>query len=374
MTTISALIICKDESVNIIKTLTSLVHFVDRVFILDTGSTDDTLDLARGFSADRKLECIITKKSWPEFDFSVARNHLISFVNTSTNNPKKRKHYLKNHWAISIDCNDELRMEDNISISKQLEESKTGAMMVSQSWSDKGTVTNYVNTRMFKIGGGWCWQFPIHECLMHEKYGTQAELLKGIVLYQLRDHDNAKTTLRIANDIKILLKYPDCPRSRFYLAQSYLCTNNYKEAYEVYSDRSKKSHCPNDEETYQSLARLGDIAQILKMPMVNIVDHYINAYHYSCKIYAFPRVEPLYCLAQLYKSVNPWISYDYCRRACQIPYPTDVKLFLSERIYNEDRWKFLVAIHALLLKVCDGDKAMLIKNLGHDPDTIIYTK
>src|ERR1700750_53162 len=52
---LSVVIICKNEEQNIARTLASLVDLADEVILLDSGSTDHTLDVARTFGEKVKI-------------------------------------------------------------------------------------------------------------------------------------------------------------------------------------------------------------------------------------------------------------------------------------------------------------------------------
>ena len=69
-TKISACYIVKNESKNLRRSLSSL-HEVDEIIVVDTGSTDDTLEVAKEFGAK------IFQETWQE-DFSAARNVALS--------------------------------------------------------------------------------------------------------------------------------------------------------------------------------------------------------------------------------------------------------------------------------------------------------
>ena len=67
---VSAALIVRDESAFIEACLESLVGIVDEIVVVDTGSTDDTIDKARRFPI--KLH----RFQWGQ-DFSAARNFAI---------------------------------------------------------------------------------------------------------------------------------------------------------------------------------------------------------------------------------------------------------------------------------------------------------
>jgi tetratricopeptide (TPR) repeat protein len=65
--------IVRNEAANLPRCLASIRDVVDEIVILDTGSTDDTVAIARSVGA------IVHHLDWPD-DFSLARNHALQFV------------------------------------------------------------------------------------------------------------------------------------------------------------------------------------------------------------------------------------------------------------------------------------------------------
>ena len=93
MTRLSLAMIVKNEEERLAHSLGSVKDLVDEMVVLDTGSTDRTVEIARSFGAQ------VFPFTWQD-DFSLARNaaisHCISFLfgNTLRN---KRRHDLINY-------------------------------------------------------------------------------------------------------------------------------------------------------------------------------------------------------------------------------------------------------------------------------------
>ena len=67
---ISLCLIARDEAANLKRCLASARAAVDEIVVVDTGSQDDTLEIARSCGAR------VFSIAWPN-DFSAARNHAI---------------------------------------------------------------------------------------------------------------------------------------------------------------------------------------------------------------------------------------------------------------------------------------------------------
>ncbi len=99
---ISACIISKNEEKNIERCLKSLISAVDEIIVVDTGSSDNTIEIAKKYTKN------IFSINW-EDDFSKARNFSLDKA--------------KEEWALIIDCDEELTKE-SIPILKDLSTNK----------------------------------------------------------------------------------------------------------------------------------------------------------------------------------------------------------------------------------------------------------
>ena len=80
---LSAILIAKDASSTIAETLASL-EFCDAIIVLDSGSQDDTVAIARSFGAK------VVETDW--LGYGIQKQRALSFVDTG--------------WALSIDCDE----------------------------------------------------------------------------------------------------------------------------------------------------------------------------------------------------------------------------------------------------------------------------
>jgi glycosyltransferase involved in cell wall biosynthesis len=85
--TLSLCMIAKNESANIRRCLQSAKDFVDEIIVVDTGSTDDTIDIARDMGAT------VIETEWQD-NFSLARN---ASLDRATGD-----------WILFLDCDEEL--------------------------------------------------------------------------------------------------------------------------------------------------------------------------------------------------------------------------------------------------------------------------
>jgi glycosyltransferase involved in cell wall biosynthesis len=159
---ISVCIITKNEEYFIESCLLSVIPIAYEIIILDTGSTDKTLDVCRdlvrnGHACSLQTLIKIYEKTW-EDDFSKARNECIS--------------YATGDWILSIDA-DEILAEDT---QKQLFNFLKNSPLVDKPVIFNFKIKNQENydspffrSTLFKSGFGIKFFRPVHEQLNSEK-------------------------------------------------------------------------------------------------------------------------------------------------------------------------------------------------------------
>jgi glycosyltransferase involved in cell wall biosynthesis len=103
MSDISLVMIVKNEENNIIKCLNSMKKYVDEFVVVDTGSSDNTINLAKAFGAD------VYRYEWKN-DFAAARNFALS--KSSSN------------WNLILDADEQVINWDLNQINQQLDSGK----------------------------------------------------------------------------------------------------------------------------------------------------------------------------------------------------------------------------------------------------------
>ncbi|GKU25991.1 tetratricopeptide repeat-containing glycosyltransferase family 2 protein [Clostridium folliculivorans] len=150
---ISLCMIVKDEEKTLPVCLNSIKDLVDEIIIVDTGSKDKTIDIAKSFSAK------IYSFNWNN-DFSEARNESL-------------KHATKD-WILIMDADEELYLEDKERLRALLSsELKEDAIYFFQGISylgekiDEGNITTSLNPRLFKNNRGIHYEGQIHNQLVY---------------------------------------------------------------------------------------------------------------------------------------------------------------------------------------------------------------
>ncbi|WP_024865117.1 tetratricopeptide repeat-containing glycosyltransferase family 2 protein [Butyrivibrio sp. FCS014] len=149
MITVSLCMIVKNEEKNLKKCLESLKGIVDEMIVVDTGSTDKTVEIAKEFGA--KVEYF----KWVD-DFSKARNYAFSLASCD--------------YIYSADADEELDEENRlrfIQLKKDIEELDIDIVqMYYTNQLSFRTVYNFdreLRPKLFKRVRNFVWEDPIHE-------------------------------------------------------------------------------------------------------------------------------------------------------------------------------------------------------------------
>jgi glycosyltransferase involved in cell wall biosynthesis len=136
--------IAKNEEKNIEKFLLNVKKFDDAV-VIDTGSTDDTVQLLK----DAGIKVYEHPQTREEFDFSVARNQALSYVKTD--------------WAFALDFNedvDEFHPEGFVVIADEF--TKFNHLRFNDNGTDEPVQSNEVHIRFHRTKN-YTWVNAVHE-------------------------------------------------------------------------------------------------------------------------------------------------------------------------------------------------------------------
>ena len=245
---ITQIAIAKNEENNIKKCFGHLKNIVNKQILIDTGSTDKTIDIAE------KLGVEIYSIQW-ENDFSKARNYALSKIPQDTD------------WVIFLDA-DEYFDEDSIkTIVPLLEKCKdikdvdfSGFVMTLTNIDDNGnfiSITKTINPRLFKNKGKIQFSYPIHEELLindaavrliptqpvlniiHNGYSTKSIKDKNksnrnyeILIERLKDQPNdPKLLLQLSESLCLEKKFNEAEK---YLYQASNCISDDTEDFIIY--------------------------------------------------------------------------------------------------------------------------------------------
>ena len=90
-----ALLMVKNEADVVLKTLKSVASHVDKIFVYDTGSTDNTVEICQNFAPHVEVK----QGVW--VNFAVSRNEALDWVESEVPT---------NSWIVLLDAADEFRV------------------------------------------------------------------------------------------------------------------------------------------------------------------------------------------------------------------------------------------------------------------------
>lgn len=175
---ISACLIVKNEERHLERCLRSIAKHVDEIVIVDTGSTDSTLEIAKSFGAK------IGFFKWVD-DFSAARNESLKLASS--------------HWALWIDADEEVTPQSWTAIAEGLIRPQFGGFYVQiVNFMDDEGRQQYVHSpvRIFQRLPDVQFEGRVHEQVLQcfDRKGLPAATLKNAVLnhYGYRPEDMAE--------------------------------------------------------------------------------------------------------------------------------------------------------------------------------------
>lgn len=234
--------IVRNESARIIRALDSCKGFISSFAILDTGSTDDTVDLITKWAAENGVNGIIGHGSF--VNFSQARNEALSLARSWHNGPSPWFDFI-----LLMDADMELRVDhpagfENLTADVYSAVQKAGGM-------------SYHNVRLVSVANS-----GTYIGVTHEFFNSPSHSTLGNVWFV--DHaDGANRGDKFERDIRLLrddLEHdPENARSWFYLANSYRDAGYHIAAVDAYRRRIALGGW--DEEVWQAQV---DLALALK--------------------------------------------------------------------------------------------------------------
>jgi glycosyltransferase involved in cell wall biosynthesis len=367
---IAVLIMAKNEKKRLHVTLESIKTFADSLIFFDTGSTDNTIEIARDFCT--KYNIPFHLKQGEFVNFCVSRNESLDFADS----------FEDVDYLLLMDTNDELRGQENLrKFAEEFKDSKTSAFLLEQEWWS-GNSDKYFNVRFIKSRHEWRYVGVVHEYIKtYNEENSKHPIVKlnhfngkeGCVLYQDRTQDDDKSEKRFSRDKDLLLeefkKDPTEPRTVFYLAQTCSCLKQNEETFKYYKWRTTLDGF--NEEVFQSLLRCGNFSEKLKHDWYDSFSWYMKSFEHT------PRVEPLVKISEYYKNKNNWLlCYNFVKLACELEYPHNCILFVDKLAYDYKRWHLLGICAYYIKRYDEGKKACLIaiengkkENLNVDIDT-----
>ena len=301
------ILMVRNESKILERCLKAVEELVDAFCIHDTGSTDNTCEIAEEFLQSR-TGCL-TKSEWKDFGYNRTQSFLEaqSFV----------KDWKGDVYGLLLDA-------DMIFHPGSLQ---------TQVLTEKGyTVLQrnghllYPNTRLVRMDHPWTCRGVTHEYWD----GPTATLDKSIDAWIQDENDGGCKSDKFERDARLLeegLKAePTNVRYMFYLAQTYHSLGRWKDAIKLYKQRYNAGGW--DEERWYSLYMIGQSCLTLDDPA--------RFEKYMLRAHAFrpSRAESLYRMAKYFREKGDhYKAYHYAKLGKAIPLSQD-SLFIETDVYT----------------------------------------
>lgn len=211
MTTISLCMIVKDEEKVLSRCLESISPYVNEIIIVDTGSKDNTIEIAKTFN------CRIFEYKWDD-DFSSARNFSISQAS--------------GEYILILDADEYISM--NTEIEWNLSES---VYVINIQNITDGNIVNHQAIRLFKNSGEFKYKGRIHEHLdvtVNSSTPTFNEFLIHHTGYQRKIIQEKKKEKRNYELLLKEVKENPTGYNHFNLGTHYKSVHKYNKALESY--------------------------------------------------------------------------------------------------------------------------------------------
>lgn len=158
--TISLCMIVKDEEVFLGRCLDSVKNQVDEIIIVDTGSTDATVNIAKEYGAK------VYPYQWNN-DFAAARNFSVEQASSD--------------YILVLDADEYLDADANIQ--STLSDLKDFYILNFKNYMDNGYVTTHQAIRLFKNKAGFFYKGKIHEHLNIDRIETHLSSVSEFVVH-----------------------------------------------------------------------------------------------------------------------------------------------------------------------------------------------
>jgi glycosyltransferase involved in cell wall biosynthesis len=235
METISLSIISRDDQQHLLRLLQEMRPYVDEIVVVDTGSKDDSVRIAKDNGADKVIDASdLLDNEGILTSFSAARQRGLEACTKS--------------WLLWLDTDDTLQvrelLRDQIKILKEKRDYGqkyiAGTIIYEYSWNDDRTLCTqqFSRDRIICLKDGWKWESPVHEYLTPVELGKYEQIIE-VKLNELKVVHLSSGARGVSKDrnLKILEHWrdnngqqEDPARLFHYLGDEYKARRQYEKA------------------------------------------------------------------------------------------------------------------------------------------------
>lgn len=284
--------------------LTQNLPIIDRWTILDTGSTDNTIDIINKVLVGKKKGKLYTE---PFINFRDSRNRCLDLAGK--------------------ECKFIIMLDDTYIIKEDLRTflNITRGDQISDSFSlyIKSNDVEYASNRIIKSESNLRYIYKMHEVITPKNnHNTIIPINRSYIFDYRCDYMENRTMNRKDYDLKILFEMleddPNDSRTYYYIGQTYNLIEDFDKSLEYYL---KRVNHPNEGFIQEKVDACFESARIsnfkLNKPWKECEELYLRCYNLDKT-----RPESLYFVGiHYYLEKNFEVAYDYLQRAFKIGYP-----------------------------------------------------
>ena len=364
MNPVAVILMIKNEQDAIQVTSPSLTFF-DHLFVLDTGSTDQTIPTLYSITKKHNISLHLKHSSFISFPHS--RNEAIEFAETFC---KLNLEHIK--YFLLIDAADIFKTNfDKSSFIKNINSipPQIAFGIVKQSWLDKDNMlSDHFDIRFISIRHSLRYDLDIP---VHEQF-KNVHLLKSInfadmfFLFQNRTIYAASTELRFDRDILILSDAKPTKRNLYFLAQSYMSINDFKNGFKfnILSYETQDPLSNNDDFDQKfTIVRIAFCAMQIKLNP-KIIIKYLNIVLATKE----PPIDAFIYIIQVYINTNqPNLAIPYIQTLFQLEKPSSdsTTQLVNHSFYDYTRYHLISVICLMTKQHLNIGKIACIKAINH---------
>ena len=346
---VAVLIMVKNEATVMRETLEPLLKAgLKSYLILDTGSTDNTIEVVHQTFADYGITQGYVVEQ-PFVDFATSRNYLID---------RAEEFFPQAGFFFMIDAEWYVQNPELIlPLCAQYYKTPFNVFVATISCGGDEEITA---NRLFRAHQGARFVGAVHEYIGLETVNISTPIY---INYRPRTAGLQKSMTRLHRDLELLFaeheKDPTIVRLAFFIGQTYHCMQNLEKAAEWYKKASEMQGW--DELLFIAKFRCGQCYEAL--------DNWPLALATFLKAYSMrpTRAEPLVSIAIHYwNNSDPLVAFMFAKQAFAIEYPALDCCYINKAIYHEMRYDVLARAAWCLGQYETGMQA-IAQGLQHNP-------
>lgn len=329
------------------------LSIIDKWTILDTGSTDETINIINRVLVGKKDGRLYEE---PFINFRDSRNRLLDLAGTS--------------------CKFNIMLDDTYVVKGDLRAFLTEVR--GDQYSNSFTLyinsddTQYGSNRVIKSNSGLRYVHTIHEVITDKNnINVVIPESKAIIDDRRFDYMEKRTQERKQLDLKLLYEEveenPNDPRAYYYLAQTYNLLEDYEKAFFYFMKRCEFINSGFIQERIDAAFEAARIANFkLHRPWTECEELYNKAYKIDES-----RPESLYFIGiHYYLENNHKIAYEYFKKGFEIGFPSHCQYSLKPTLSFHFLPKFLSRVCYTIEDYKLGEQAALffLKNNGQNAE------